>query len=221
MIFQSNQIIHGEAEAELAKLEDQCIDLIITDPPYLVGYRDRTGRTIANDRNPDGVLPSIMQMYRVLKADRYAVLFCGWSAIAQFSAAWDAAGFRAVGHIMWAKDYASSSFHTHCRHESAWLLAKRRPAKPGAPVSDVMAWTYSGNRAHPTEKAVDILSPLVGAYSKPGDIVLDPFSGSGSTAVASALAGRRYLGIDVDERYCEHARRRLAGVHRRYDRKVA
>jgi DNA modification methylase len=50
------------------------------------------------------------------------------------------------------------------------------------------------NRAHPTEKAVSILTPLIQAFSKRGDLVLDPFSGSGSTAVAAALSGRRYIG---------------------------
>lgn len=209
-----NQIIHGDATQSLATFPDQCIDLIITDPPYLVGYRDRTGRTIANDENSEGVLPAFAEMFRVLKDDSYAVLFCGWSAIAQFSQSWTDAGFRTVGHIVWRKSYASSTWHTECRHESAWQLAKGYPAKPAAPVSDVLEWEYTGNKAHPTEKAVSILTPLVRAYSQRGGIVLDPFSGSGSTSVAAALEGRRYVGIELEQKYCHHARRRLAGVAR-------
>ena len=212
--FQINRIIHGEAATQLAQMSDQYIDLIITDPPYLVGYRDRHGRSIANDENPDAVLPAFPQMARVLRNNRYMILFCGWSAIDQFSATWTSAGLRTVGQIFWDKSYTSSSWHTECRHESAWLLAKGFPAKPSMPVSDVQEWACSGNRNHPTEKAVNILAPLVRAYSKPGDVVLDPFSGSGSTSVAAALNNRRYLGIELDEGYCQHARNRIIGVMR-------
>lgn len=202
--FQINCIIHGEAATQLAQMPGQCIDLIITDPPYLVGYRDRHGRTVANDENPDAILPAFQQMARVLRDNRYMILFCGWSAIDQFSAAWTQAGLRTVGQIFWHKNYISSSGYTERHHESAWLLAKGFPAKPSTPVSDVQEWIYSGNRNHPTEKAVDILTPLVCAYSKPGDVILDPFSGSGSTSVSAALNNRRYLGIELDEGYCQH-----------------
>lgn len=122
-----------------------------------------------------------------------------------------------MGHIVWPKSYVSSTFHTQCRHESAWLLAKGNPDKPVSPVPDVMGWRYSGNRFHPTEKSVDILTPLLRSYSRPGDTVLDPFAGSGSTLVAAALTGRRYVGVELEQRYCEYAVQRLAGV-RRYRR---
>lgn len=82
-------------------------------------------------------------------------------------------------------------------------------------------WPYTGNRAHPTEKAVDILAPLVRAYSKLGDVVLDPFSGFGSTSVAAALNNRRYLGIELDAGYCQHASHRLVGVTRYRQQKAA
>ena len=219
--IQQNQIIQGDALQRLAELTTNSIDLIVTDPPYLVGYRDRHNRTIANDRNPDGVLPAFEHMGRVLRDNRYLILFCGWSAIDLFSQAWTEAGFRSVGQILWRKPYVSSTWHTQCCHESAWLLVKGRPAKPKAPVHDVLDWVYSGNRFHPTEKAVDILTPLIRAYSLPGATVLDPFSGSGSTSVAAALCGRNSIGIELEERYCSYARRRLTGVQRYQHRYVA
>ena len=217
----TNHIIHDDAKHALAGLPAQCIDLIITDPPYLVNYRDRAGRKIANDDNPDAVLDAFPEMFRVLKDNSYCLLFCGWVEIAKFSAAWEQAGFRTIGHIVWQKSYASRKAHTEYRHESAWLLAKGFPAKPTAPISDVRQWEYSGNRYHPTEKAVSILTPLVRSFSKPGDIVLDPFSGSGSTSVAAALEGRNYIGIELEKAYCDHAIKRLRGVSRFQHRKEA
>ena len=77
-----------------------------------------------------------------------------------------------------------------------------------------MDWVYSGNRRHPTEKAVEIIAPLIRCFSKPGDLVGDPFSGSGSTSVAAALSGRDYLGIDIDASHIATAKARLAGVAR-------
>jgi site-specific DNA-methyltransferase (adenine-specific) len=210
----NNRIMQGDATVTLRGIASDTVDLVLTDPPYLVGYRDRSGRTIRNDTNAAAVLPAYRELHRVLKADRYCLTFAGWNHIADFSAAWVEAGFRVVGQIVWTKRYASSVGHTAAHHESAWLLAKGWPERPAKPIRNVQPWTYSGNRVHPTEKAVAILRPMIESFSKPGDLILDPFSGSGSTAVAAALSGRRYLGIELEERYCETARRRLQGVER-------
>ena len=208
------KIIHGEASQTLKELEDKSIDLVVTDPPYLCNYRDRYGRKVANDTQPGAVLSVFPDLYRVLKPNRYLVLFCGWNAIAQFSGAWEAAGFRSRGHIIFAKNYTSSARHVGYSHESAWILTKGSPTPPAKPLSDIQEWVYTGNKHHPTEKAVEIISPLVRSFSKKGEVVLDPFLGSGTTAVSAALNGRSAIGIELEEKYCRHAESRLAGVNR-------
>jgi hypothetical protein len=100
------------------------------------------------------------------------------------------------------------------QHEAAYVLAKGRPELPVAPISDVLPWHYTGNYNHPTEKAVDTLKPIIEAFTKAGDVVLDPFAGSGSSLVAAALLRRQYIGIELEQKYCEHSRRRLSGVAR-------
>jgi len=123
--------------------------------------------------------------------------------------AWKEAGLRPVGHIVWRKHYASRTGFLQSRHESAYLLAKGRPPCPDKPLSDVRSWTYTGNKLHPTQKAVAVIQPLIEAFSTPEDLVLDPFLGSGTTALAAKRCGRRYLGIEKDENFCAVAERRL------------
>ena len=216
-----NQIIQGDCRQILKSFPSRSVDLVVTDPPYLVNYRDRSGRTIANDTGKADFLSAFSDLYRVLKPDSFCICFYGWNRVDEFFSAWRAAGFRPAGHIVWKKEYASSARFLQYRHEQAYLLVKGNPGRPAKPMADVQPWKYTGNRAHPTEKAIEILQPLIRAFSKPGAIVLDPFAGSGSTAAAAALSGRRYVGIELDGRYCRHARTRLAGVERYTARKAA
>ena len=208
-----NQIICGNSIQVLPQFPNNSIDLVITDPPYLCRYKDHHGRTLANDDNADGVLPVYNELFRTLKANSYCLSFYGWNAIAEFSAAWTNAGFRTVGHIVWPKRYASKKGVVEYRHESAFVLAKGYPDKPQNLISDVQNWHYTGNRSHPTQKAVSVIEPLVRSFSKPGDLILDPFSGSGTTAVAAALNDRDYIGIELEEKYCNVALNRLAHVN--------
>jgi len=213
-------IINGNAIEALKGIEAGSVDLVITDPPYLVNYKDSKGRTIRNDTNADEVLPAFDEAYRVLKQDSLAISFAGWTALDKFSTAWINAGFRIIGHIVWTKDYASNKGQTAYHHESAYVLAKGRPKLPAQAFPDVQKWVYSGNRFHPTEKSVENIAPLIRAFSKPGDIVLDPFLGSGTTAVAAALTGRGYIGIELEQKYTDLANRRLEGVKRFRQRNV-
>ena len=67
-------------------------------------------------------------------------------------------------------------------------------------------------RWHPTQKPLDLFQWIVEKYSDPGHIILDPFLGSGTTAVAARMLGRKYVGIELSEKYCEMARRRVASA---------
>lgn len=122
--------------------------------------------------------------------------------------AWRRAGFQPVGHVVWKKDYASSTGFVRARHEQAYLLAKGRPVRPENPIDDVRDWKYTGNVRHPTEKDPSILQPLIRCFSNAGDVVLGPFAGSGSTLIAAVRTGRCYLGIELEHRYCDLIRDR-------------
>ena len=69
-----------------------------------------------------------------------------------------------------------------------------------------------GFKVHPTQKPITLFSPLVADFSNPGDLILDPFCGSGTTLVAAAMLGRRYIGIEIEEKYVKIAEERLRNV---------
>jgi len=204
-----NQIINGDCLAVLPQLAAGSVDFVLTDPPYLAHYRDRSDRTVLNDDRDRWLTPAFGEIYRVLKPDRFCVSFYGWSQVDRFFAAWRKAGFRPVGHLVWPKRYASAQrFLGYC-HEQAYLLAKRNPPLPAAIISDVLEWRYTGNRFHPTQKPVPSLKPVIEAFTERGDIVLDPFAGSGSTLLAAKILGRRYIGIELDAEHAKTAQRRV------------
>jgi site-specific DNA-methyltransferase (adenine-specific) len=205
-----NRIINGDCLAVLPQLPGGSVDFVLTDPPYLVSYRDRSGRSLAGDSDGKWLRPAFVQIFRVLKPGRFCVSFYGWNKVDQFFAAWRAAGFTPVGHLVWVKDYTSSKGLLAYQHESAYLLAKGNSgARPDSPLPDVLDWQYTGNRFHPTQKPVRSLKPVIEAFSKPGDVVLDPFCGSGSTLLAAKILGRRYIGIELDAEYAKTAQERL------------
>jgi len=173
-----NTILHGDCLNILPKLAANSVDFILTDPPYITRYKSRDGRTVPNDDNATWLRPAFAEMFRVLRPDSFAVSFYGWPHADKFLQAYRAAGFRIVGHLVFPKRYTSSEKFLRYQHECAYLLAKGNPKVPETPIGDVIDWTYSGNKLHPTQKPLPVLLPLVETFSRRDGIVLDPFSGS-------------------------------------------
>jgi DNA modification methylase len=210
-----NAIVQGDCINVLSTFAPNSVDMVLTDPPYLVRYQSRDGQRVRNDDNSAWVEPAFKQIYRVLKFGSYCVSFYGWNRIDRFFAAWNAAGFRAVGHLVFRKQYASGGKLLRYSHECAYLLAKGGVAPPRDPIADVIDWKYTGNRLHPTQKPVSSLMPLVSAFCPEGGLVLDPFCGSGSTLVAARSAGRSFLGIEIDPIHHATAAARLTALDQR------
>ena len=206
-----SRIIPGDCLEVMQEMPSGSVDCVITDPPYLVNYQSSDGRGYQNDNPTDDswLTPAFAQMYRVLKRDSFCVSFYGFPKAEAFLRAWRHCGFDPIGHLVWAKKYASAEKYVRYYHEQAYVLAKGRPRKPRFRLPSVLEWRYSGNELHPTQKPVMAILPLVMAFSEQGDIVLDPFAGSGSTAVAAQQLGRRYIGIELDPTYAKYAEERL------------
>lgn len=210
-----NMIFNGDCIDVMQAFDTGTVDFILTDPPYVTRFRDRSGRTVANDDNGRWLRPAFAEMHRLLKDGGFCVSFYGWNKVDLFMDAWRSAGFRIVGHLIFRKHYASSSRFLRYQHEQAYLLAKGNPKPPVRAIPDVLDFPYTGNRLHPTQKPVEALSPLIEAFSKRGDLVLDPFCGSGSTLAAARQLGRDGTGIELSNEHYHTARKRLASLEDR------
>jgi site-specific DNA-methyltransferase (adenine-specific) len=215
----ANLVLHGDCIELMRSLPENSVDFILTDPPYLVNYKDREGRSILNDSQTDWLRPAFAESYRVLKQDSFMIAFYGWTQVDRFFDAWRSAGFRVVGHLVFRKQYTSKARFLKYQHEQAYLLAKGNPKLPDHPISDVIDMSYSGNKLHPTQKPVPALKSLVEAFTHEDELVLDPFCGSGSTLLAAKILKRRYLGIELDEHYHAAALQRLQSVGIRAERR--
>src|SRR5947199_2755240 len=102
-----NRILLGDCVAVMGRMPPESVDFIATDPPYLVNYTSRDGRSIANDTTDEWLRPACARMYRVLKDNRFLLCFYAWNRVDTFFTAWKAAGFHAVGHLVWLKRYGS------------------------------------------------------------------------------------------------------------------
>lgn len=205
-----NGIICGDCIEVLKGIPSKSIDTCITDPPFVVKYRSYDGRGYPNDDNARWLKPAFAEVYRVLKNNSFCVCFYGWTKVELFMDAWKSAGFQPVSHFACVKPYAYKRKFARSNHGVAFLLAKGDPPIPQDPPKDVQHWgKYTRNVLHPTQMPVEALVPFIEAYTKKDDIVLDPFAGSGTTAVAAFKLGRRFIGIELNNEYCTTAQNRL------------
>jgi site-specific DNA-methyltransferase (adenine-specific) len=80
----------------MQRFPDHSVDLVLTDPPYLINYQSRDGRTIAGDINDSWLIPAFAEAYRVLKNGRFCISFYGWSKVDRYLAAW-----RELVSVLW------------------------------------------------------------------------------------------------------------------------
>jgi len=135
-----------------------------------------------------------------LRDDRHAYVICDRRTEDVFVDAAIAAGFMYLRTIIWNKlTPALGQGVYRSQYEVVLLLTKGRRAGYSRSLGDVLSFPRVASRGHyPTEKPVGLLKTLIGQSSQPGELVLDPFCGSGSTGRAARELGRRALLCDLD-----------------------
>lgn len=203
-------------------MPDASIDMVLTDPPYGIAYKTgmrhdrghRFCREIEGDRDLSALAGAAPEMYRVLRDDSAAMVFCDSGRQDEAVAVMEGAGFRAVNRIVWDKGSHTMGDLSHAfgkRYEVLLYLAKGSPEIRGRRWPDV--WRFpkvpASRLTHQNEKPVPLLARAVESLTDPGATVLDPFMGSGSTGQACAETGRAFIGCEVDPWYYGAAERRL------------
>ena len=225
----------GDCIAGLATLADKSVDVTITDPPYeaeahTLGRRVEQRTTVAAPLD----FASITEEQRTAVAAHIArvtrsraIVFCQAEAVDAWRSAFNDACMPYRRAIPWIKPDAMPSLHGRWPGQSyeTIVLAQHKNAK--APPIGGKATAYlatkdvfvsSGERSkapHPTTKPLKLMRAIVEDFSDPGDLILDPFAGSGTTGVAARMLGRRFIGWELNPEYHAIACRRIAGEEAR------
>jgi len=170
MASKSIELIEGDCLEHLRGLEDGAAKLVLTDPPYGIGYRDTKGTTVANDDRP--FIWWLAEAYRVT-ADKGA-LFCfsRWDVQDVFKTAIEAAGFNVRSQVIWVKrggGQGNVKQSASPSHEVAWWATKGRFKFTGGRLDSVLSARPPRQRTHPTEKPVALLETIIRSATMPGD----------------------------------------------------
>ena len=206
-----NKIICGDCLEVMRDMPDNSVDLVLTDPPYGIGnnitYRKNQCSKRARSKDYgaykwNNEIPSKQIFSEILRTGEDQVIWGGNYfldyGLLKATPAW----------LVWDKKNDTSSF---AKCELAWT-SYAHAIKIYRYLWNGMLQENMGSkevRYHPTQKPLELMEWCIENYSKPNDLIFDPFCGSGTTCVAAKRLGRRYIGIDISEEYCDIARKRL------------
>lgn len=213
------KLLQGDCLELMTSIPDSSVDAVITDPPYGIDFQsawrieaERMPK-IANDK-----APFIWWLYgaaRVLKISGVLICFCRWDTQEAFKSAIEWAGLSVKSQVIWDREVhgmgdLKGSFAP--QHDVIWFAVKGKgfsfPRK--RPKSILRHQRVNGcSLVHPNEKPVDLMLDIVKSVTNVGDVVLEPFMGSGSTGVACVNTGRNFIGIEKDPSYFEIAKKRI------------
>ena len=230
-------LYHADCRDVLPELERESIDMIWTDPPYghsngdgdlaasrlgVRGARQRPLATIANDGAEEW--PALMQAFldqaaRILKRDCCCCCCCGGGGPSPSfarAALWIDERLSFFHAVVWDKSARGHGLGWRFRRDYEFVMVAHRKggklawADDSVAVPNIVRDAPVPNTLHPTTKPIALVQRFVTWHTQPGDTVLDPFAGSGTSLVAAKDLGRRAIGVELDERHCETAALRLS-----------
>lgn len=215
-------IYHGDCCEVLPSLPIDSADLVVTDPPYGINFqssfRQQSFSTIVGDQSGDSALRGIASVIPVLKYDRHLYIFGRFDLSSlplntPVELIWDK---QRLGmgdlEIPWGSQHEYIQFHVSLKRHRNREKNGRMSLSARLRRGSILSFPRSdGNAAeHPTEKPVPLLRELIESSSRIGECVIDCFCGSGNTLLAAKAEGRKAIGVEIEEKYCEIAAKRLA-----------
>lgn len=204
-------ILEGDCRTILPQMPAESVDLVVADPPYGKDYQSHRTKTRRPKIESDGVLEKAVallndvapELYRVLKADAHCYVFSAGEYDLYFMTPFTAAGFTVSERLVWLRgrtmgDTTGQSYVS--AYETVWWFTKGNRKLNGHPAN-VIKIPKSSRELHPTQKNIYGLSELIINSSQAGEVVLDPFAGSGSVGAACRLCpdeARKVILIEKD-----------------------
>jgi DNA modification methylase len=214
------------------RLDDDSVDCVVTDPPYGVDWdtnsRDKENvlpGTVANDGSVEEAVELwkdvAVELKRVLAEDGHLYAFADWRTEREFRDVLSGIGFTIQNVCVWDKTSmglgGTKPINYRTQYELVIFATMDDPRLLSERGSDIFAHPRADTtvQEHPTEKPVGLVSDFLTNSTSPADTVLDPFMGSGTTAVAAIQNDREYVGFEVDaENYREVIERRIGEAKR-------
>jgi DNA modification methylase len=209
-------IYHGDCREVLPSVK---ADLVLTDPPFFMPAEHYSSRKNWPRSWGDAAVlgqwwgDTLDRVTPSMSATASLLVFCdGASYPVFYPEAYRR--FDDISAVVWDKQRIGMGSTWRRQHElimhARWELSYWDPTAHGTPDVIGCRTIHANDRLHPVDKPVGLLSRLLAPTCPLGGRVLDPFMGGGSTLVAAKQIGRRAIGIEIEERYCEIAARRLA-----------
>ncbi len=205
----------------------QPVDLVVTDAPYLLtsggaargdsGHNPMRGGWMADYGNSGAVVtcdigwPEIMSLIgSALAADGEAYVMANDKNVGPLLEAATASGLRLHNLLVWDKVTATANrwYMKNCEF-TAYLFTGRARKIADCSAKQLVRMSQRDESDHPTEKPVQLMAHYIAMSCPPGGVVLDPFMGSGTTGVAAVRQGRKFIGIEIEERHFDTACRRV------------
>jgi site-specific DNA-methyltransferase (adenine-specific) len=196
----------------------ESLDLLITDPAYeslekhrAVGTTTRLKHSKSSSNDWFKVFPNarfgelFQEVFRVLRRNTHFYLLCDAETMFVAKPEAERAGFRFWKPLVWDKRTIGMGYHYRARYEFILFFEKGKRRLNNLGIADVISIPRI-HGGYPAEKPSELAEVLISQSSQPGDVVADPFMGSGSVGVAAARLARRFLGNDLN-----HEAVRLAG----------
>jgi DNA modification methylase len=232
-----NQIKNMDCMEYLKTLPDNSVDLVVTDPPYNVSQKGNINFKDLKIRKNFGSwdfgfdpAPVLAELKRVLKPNGQMFVFCSTAQISQymeiFKKGWffrnllvwyktNPAPRISKTNFVFANEYILYAINENVRPSDATFNFLGHKEMHNTMITSALQGkerlkNSDGKSAHPTQKPLSILKKLILIGSNEGDVVLDPFMGVGSTAVACKELGRKWLGCELDQKYWKEGEKRLS-----------
>ncbi len=212
------------AQDAVGWLRDQAtesIDLLITDPAYeslekhrAIGTTTRLKHSKSSSNDWFTIFPNtrfgelFQEVFRVMKRNTHFYLLCDAETMFVAKPEAEQAGFRFWKPLVWDKRTIGMGYHYRARYEFILFFEKGKRRLNDLGVADVISVPRIRG-GYPAEKPPELAEVLIRQSSQPGDVVADPFMGSGSVGVAAVRLGRRFLGNDLNPEAVRIAAQRL------------